>query len=42
VSNILTTVEECVDKAIASIGKNLVMAAPLGLGKPVQLINAFY
>ena len=41
-SNILTTVEECVDKAIASIGKNLVMAAPLGLGKPVQLINAFY
>ena len=41
-SNILSTVEECVDKAIASVGKNLVVAAPLGLGKPVQLLNAFY
>ena len=41
-SNILTTVEECVDKAIATVGKDLVVAAPLGLGKPVQLMNAFY
>ncbi len=41
-SNILSTVEECVDKAIATVGKKLVVAAPLGLGKPVQLLNAFY
>jgi acyl-CoA hydrolase len=41
-SNILTTVEECVDKAIVAVGNDLVVAAPLGLGKPVQLINAFY
>jgi len=42
VSEILTDVEECVDKAIATVGRTLVMAAPLGLGKPVQLMNAFY
>jgi acyl-CoA hydrolase len=42
VSNILSTVEECVDKAIAAVGNDLVVAAPLGLGKPVQLMNAFY
>ncbi|MBE9540260.1 MAG: acetyl-CoA hydrolase, partial [Proteobacteria bacterium] len=41
-SEILTTVEECVDKTIAAVGNNLVVAAPLGLGKPVQLMNAFY
>jgi acyl-CoA hydrolase len=42
VSHILDSVEQCVEKAIAAVGKNLVVAAPLGLGKPVQLINAFY
>jgi len=36
------TVEECVDRAISRVGKNLVLVAPLGLGKPVQLVNAFY
>ena len=41
-SEILTSVEECVDKTIAEVGGNLVIAAPLGLGKPVQLMNAFY
>jgi acyl-CoA hydrolase len=41
-TEILTTVEECVDRAIAKVGKDLVVMAPLGLGKPVQLINAFY
>ncbi|MEH6610185.1 MAG: acetyl-CoA hydrolase/transferase C-terminal domain-containing protein [Halioglobus sp.] len=41
-SQILDSVEQCVDKAIAAVGKNLIVAAPLGLGKPVQLINAFY
>jgi len=42
VSNILTSVEECVDQTIAKVGSNLVLGAPLGLGKPVQLMNAFY
>lgn len=41
-SKILTSVEQCVDKTIAQLGRNLVLGAPLGLGKPVQLINAFY
>ena len=41
-TEILTTVEDCVDQAIAAVGKDLVIAAPLGLGKPVQLLNAFY
>lgn len=38
----LASVEQCVDKTIAVVGKKLVLGAPLGLGKPVQLINAFY
>jgi acyl-CoA hydrolase len=42
VSEILTSVEQCVDKTIATVGRRLVLAAPLGLGKPVQLMNAFY
>jgi len=35
-------VEDCVDRTIAQVGKQIVLASPLGLGKPVQLINAFY
>ncbi len=38
----MTTVEECVDAAIAVVGKQIVLGAPLGLGKPNQLVNAFY
>ena len=38
----LNTVEECVEQTIARVGNELVLGAPLGLGKPVQLINAFY
>ncbi|MEM1091311.1 MAG: acetyl-CoA hydrolase/transferase C-terminal domain-containing protein [Pseudomonadota bacterium] len=41
-SNTVPTVEECVEQAIARVGKNLVIGAPLALGKPVQLLNAFY
>ncbi len=41
-SNILTSVDQCVDRVIEAVGPELVMAAPLGLGKPVQLLNAFY
>ena len=38
----LNSVEECVEKTIERVGKKLILGAPLGLGKPVQLINAFY
>jgi acyl-CoA hydrolase len=41
-TEILDSVEACVDKAIARVGTDLVLMAPLGLGKPVQVINAFY
>jgi acyl-CoA hydrolase len=41
-TEVLTSVEECVDRAIAAVGKAVVLGAPLGLGKPVQLLNAFY
>jgi acyl-CoA hydrolase len=36
------SVEACVDAVIAAVGKRIVLGAPLGLGKPNQLINAFY
>lgn len=35
-------VEKCVDDLIAKVGKKIVMAIPLALGKPVQLTNAIY
>ena len=35
-------VEACVDRALAKLGNRIVMGTPLGLGKPNQLINAFY
>jgi len=35
-------VEACVDRAIAVVGKQIVLGAPLGLGKPNQLMNAFF
>jgi len=36
------SVEDCVDHAIAAVGKEIVLGAPLGLGKPNQLMNAFF
>ena len=41
-SNILDSVEDCVQQTIDRLGNHLVIGAPLGLGKPVQLLNAFY
>lgn len=32
----------CVDNVIDKIGKTIVLGLPLGLGKPNQLVNAFY
>ncbi len=34
--------QQCLDGLIAQLGKTLVVALPLGLGKPVELINALY
>lgn len=34
--------DQIVEKAIERVGKRIVLAAPLALGKPNQLINAFY
>jgi acyl-CoA hydrolase len=36
------TVEECVEAVIATVGRRIVLGAPLGLGKPNQLMNAFF
>ena len=41
-TDFLQSAEACVDRAIETVGKNIVLGAPLGLGKPVQVINAFY
>ncbi|MBF0200842.1 MAG: hypothetical protein HQK66_05930 [Desulfamplus sp.] len=35
-------VEKCVDDLIAKVGKKVVLAAPLALAKPCQLINSLY
>jgi acyl-CoA hydrolase len=38
----LQDIEQCVDRALNILGNRIVMGTPLGLGKPNQLINAFY
>ncbi len=35
-------IEECIDEIIKRVGKNLVVAAPFGIGKPNHLLNALY
>jgi len=37
-----SSVEQCVDYALQQLGNTLNIATPLGLGKPNQLLNAFY
>jgi acyl-CoA hydrolase len=39
---VLDDVAQAVDDIIARIGKHLVVGLPLGLGKPVELVNALY
>jgi acyl-CoA hydrolase len=38
----ITTVEECVDKIIKDLNKDIVFGMPLGIGKPTQFINELY
>ena len=38
----LTSADECVDRIIEAVGKRIVLALPLGLGKPCQIANALY
>lgn len=42
VTAVLDTVEACVDALITQVGKDIRIGLPLGLGKPVELINALY
>ncbi len=42
VTDIISSVDESVDHAIAAVGHDIVLGAPLGLGKPVQVMNAFF
>ncbi|MDP3859680.1 MAG: acetyl-CoA hydrolase/transferase C-terminal domain-containing protein [Stagnimonas sp.] len=39
---VLDSVEAAVDALIAQLGKDLRIGLPLGLGKPIELINALY
>lgn len=41
-ATLLSSVEECVERIIEAVGPNVKVGAPLGLGKPVQLMNALY
>lgn len=38
----LTDPEACIDYAIERLGRRLVLGVPLGIGKPVALVNALY
>ena len=39
---VVTDVETCVEHLLARAGRRLVVGAPLGIGKPNQLLNALY
>jgi acyl-CoA hydrolase len=35
-------VEDCVERALSRVGRRIVLCTPIGAGKPVALVNAFY
>jgi acyl-CoA hydrolase len=39
---VLQEVEQAVDEIVARVGSSVVIGLPLGLGKPVELVNALY
>ena len=36
------SVEDCVEQVLARVGRRIVLCTPIGAGKPVALVNAFY
>ena len=38
----IESISECVDATIEAVGRELVIAIPLGIGKPIPLVNEFY
>jgi acyl-CoA hydrolase len=38
----LTSIEDCVEQALAKVGRRVTLCTPIGAGKPVALVNAFY
>lgn len=41
-NQVFTTVDACVDEILKRLGNELRLGLPLGLGKPVELVNALY
>ena len=37
-----TGVEDCVEAALSKVGRRIALCTPIGAGKPVALVNAFY
>ena len=37
-----TGVEDCVEAALSKVGRRIALCTPIGVGKPVALVNAFY
>jgi acyl-CoA hydrolase len=37
-----TNVEDCVEAALSKVGRRIALCTPIGAGKPVALVNAFY
>ena len=38
----MESLSQCVDATLDRVGRDLVMAIPLGIGKPIHLVNEFY
>ena len=37
-----TGVEDCVEATFSKVGRRVTLCTPIGVGKPVALLNAFY
>lgn len=40
--HVIATMDACVERILEACGEHVVLAAPLGIGKPIRLINALY